>query len=508
MTTGPGPMPCVIGLDIGTTSTIGILIRLPDEVLAIASRPVTLFSERVGWAEEDPEQWWSNVCSIVPELLSEGGIAAADVAAVGVTGMLPAVVLLDDSGHLLRRSIQQSDGRCGAEVEELRAELDEPAFLAKAGNGINQQLVTAKLRWLEKHEGDVFSRIATVCGSYDYINWRLTGRRSVEQNWALEAGFVDVKRDALDDDLIALTHLPRGAVPEKVASHEIIGHVSPGAANAIGLAAGTPVAGGAADMIASALAAGVTRRGQALLKFGGSVDVLVATDQVTPDPRLYLDYHLIPGLYMPNGCMATGGSALNWFVAKFGGTHAGDADAAGLSLHQFLDRMAADRPAGSDGVFILPYFLGEKTPIHNPSARGVIEGLTLSHDAGHVWRALLESYAYAILHHLDVLRDMGHDVTECIASDGGSRSKVWMQIVADVLQQPVQRLAGHPGSCLGAAWTAAVGAGIASEWTGISAFVREEDVVQPNPSHAETYRAGYARYRDLYSRLESSWAVR
>ena len=138
-------MPCVLGLDIGTTSTIGVLIRLPDETLALASRPVALRSDHVGWAEEDPEQWWSNVGEIVRELLHTSGVASGDIAAVGVTGMLPAVVLLDSAGRLLRPSIQQSDARCGAEVEELRAEIDEKAFLAKAGNGINQQLVAAKL---------------------------------------------------------------------------------------------------------------------------------------------------------------------------------------------------------------------------------------------------------------------------------------------------------------------------------------------------------------------------
>ena len=145
-------MPCVLGLDIGTTSTIGILIRPPDETLALASRPVTLRSDHTGWAEEDPEQWWSNVGEVVRELLRTAGVDAADIAAVGVTGMLPAVVLIDSAGRLLRPSIQQSDARCGAEVEELRDEIDEKAFLAKAGNGINQQLVAAKLRWIERHE--------------------------------------------------------------------------------------------------------------------------------------------------------------------------------------------------------------------------------------------------------------------------------------------------------------------------------------------------------------------
>ena len=142
------------------------------------------------------------------ELLRAAGVSAADIAAVGVTGMLPAVVLLDEAGHLLRPSIQQSDARCGAEVEELRAEIDEKVFLAKAGNGINQQLVAAKLRWIERHEPEIFARIATVFGSYDYINWRLTGERAIEQNWALEAGFVDLATHAIDDALVALAHIP------------------------------------------------------------------------------------------------------------------------------------------------------------------------------------------------------------------------------------------------------------------------------------------------------------
>lgn len=495
-------MPCVLGLDIGTTSTIGLLMRLPGEVLAVVSRPVTLSSPHAGWAEEDPAEWWRNVGEIVRELLAGSGIDAGEIAAVGVTGMLPAVVLLDEAGQLLRPSIQQSDGRCGQEVADLRAERDEAAFIARAGNGINQQLVTAKLRWIERHEPEVFSRIATVFGSYDYINWRLTGERRVEQNWALEAGFVDVSRHEIDDDLVALAHIPRTAVPAKAASHEIIGRVSAEGARETGLAAGTPVIGGAADMIASALGAGVTGRGDILLKFGGAIDILVATDKVKPDPRLYLDYHLIPGLYMPNGCMATGGSGLNWFVRTFAGGEAAAAQAAGLSLHQHLDRLAAARPAGSDGLTILPYFLGEKTPIHNPAARGLIEGLTLSHDIGHLWRALLEAYAYACAHHVEVLADMGHGADRVLVSDGGSGSRVWMQIIADVLQKPVHRLKGHPGSSLGAAWTAAVGVGLA-QWDGISRFVGIAEVLAPDPAHADLYRAGYVRYRDLYRRLEA-----
>lgn len=494
-------MTCVLGLDIGTTSTIGILIRLPDTVLAVASQPVTLLSPHPGWAEEDPAEWWANVRAITAELLATAGVAAGDIAAVGVTGMLPAVVLLDAQGGLVRPSIQQSDGRCGAEVEELKAEVDEAAFVAKAGNGVNQQLVTAKLRWIARHEPRNFARIATVLGSYDYVNWRLTGRRAVEQNWALEAGFVDVARNALDDGLVALSGLPRDAVPPMTVSHAILGRVTDMAAAETGLAAGTPVVGGAADHIASALGAGIVAPGDVLLKFGGSVDVLIATGRLAPDPRMYLDHHLVPGLYMPNGCMSTGGSGLNWFVRTLAGGEAAAAAAAGESVHARLDRLAAARPAGADGLVVLPYFLGEKTPIHDPAARGVFDGLTFSHDLGHLWRAMLEAYAYAIRHHVEVLNDMGHATTRFIASDGGAASGTWMQIVADVLAAPVQRLTGHPGSCLGAAWTAAIGARLTDDWAGVGRFVGLGERHVPDAGNAEAYRDGYRRYRDLYRRL-------
>lgn len=493
-------MCCVLGLDIGTTSTIGLLVRLPDEVLAVASRPVALSSPHAGWAEEDPAEWWGNVREITRELIAKSGIEPSRIVGVGVTGMLPAVVLLDAAGNVLRPSIQQSDGRCGVEVGELRAEKDEASFIARAGNGINQQLVTAKLRWIARHEPDVFERIATVFGSYDYVNWKLTGKRTVEQNWALEAGFVDVASHAIDDGLVAWARVPRSAVPRKVASHEVIGTVSTRAAAETGLIAGTPVVGGAADMIASALGAGVTRAGDVLLKFGGAIDVLTATDRVQPDPRLYLDYHLVPGLFMPNGCMSTGGSGLNWFVRTFAGGEMAAAGREGIGIHQHLDRLAAEKPAGAEGLLVLPYFLGEKTPIHDPEARGVIDGLTLSHDIGHLWRALLEAYAYAIAHHVEVLNDMGHRTERFFVSDGGANSDVWMQIVADVLQRPVQRLKGHPGSSLGAAWTAAVGVGLA-DWAGISGFVHYGEELQPDLGNAGTYAQGYRRFRELYARL-------
>ena len=496
-------MPAVIGIDIGTTSTIGILIDLPDRIVAVVSRPVDLVSLHPGWAEEDPAQWWCNTCAITRALLATEPALAASLVGIGVAGMVPAVVLLDHDGELLRRSIQQSDGRCMEQVEALAREVDGASFLRRTGNGINQQIVAAKLRWLAQHEPAVFARIGTVFGSYDFINWKLTGARRIEHNWALEAGFVDLADGQVAPDLVALAGLAPGALPRIAASHTIIGHVTAAAAAASGLPEGLPVVAGAADHVASAYAAGVVAEGDVLLKFGGAGDILIAADTARPDARLFLDRHVIPGRFMPNGCMAASGAMLNWLVTGF----AAGVVAGVENPHAHLDNLAAAIAPGSEGVVLLPYLLGEKSPIHDPLARGTITGLSLNHGVAHLWRAALEGVGYAFLHHIEVFRDLGYPVRRLLASDGGARSLVWMQIVADILQMPVQRLEGHPGSCLGAAWVAAIGTGASTDWAGASALVRYGETVSPDPAHAAAYAQGYAQFRALYQRLAPWFAA-
>jgi xylulokinase len=495
-------MALTLGLDVGTTSTIGILIETDGRTLALAARPTDLHSAHPGWAEEDPEQWWQNACAVTRELLQASGRRGTDVAAVGVTGMLPAVVLLDGADRLLRRSIQQSDGRTGREVAELRAEVDPAAFVRRTGNGINQQLVAAKLRWLERHEPEVFRRIGTVFGSYDYLNWRLTGAKALEHNFALESGFLDLASGALAPELIALGHIEPDVLPPVRASHEVIGELTTEAAAATGLAAGTPVVVGCADHIASAFVAGIRNEGDLLLKFGGAGDILFATKKPRPDPRLFLDYHIVPGLFMPNGCMACSGAVLNWIVRELASGDVEDAEALRERPHAALDRLAAALPPGAEGLVLLPYFLGEKTPLHDPYARGTLVGLGLHHTLAHIWRAALEGICFGFRHHVEVLAELGQSVRHVVASDGGAASPVWMQIAADVLGQPIHLLQGHPGSCLGAAYVAAVGVGALDDWEGIGRFVAPAGVVEPDPANAARYDEGYALFRATYRQLQ------
>ena len=483
----PFDAPAVVGLDLGTTSTVAVVMRPTGEVLATASRPARLHSPAPGFAEADPAEWWANACATLKYAIATAGVAPA---AICVTGMVPALVLLDADGAPLRRAILQNDARCTQEIDELRAEIDAAKFLARTGQGVTPQLIAPRLRWIARCEPEVFARAAHVVGSYDYLNFRLAGRIAVERNWALEAGFADL--DALEaaPDLTALTRLPGSAIPPLVSAHERIGGVTAEAAAATGLPVGAGVFGGAADHIASALAAGLTDAGDVLLKFGGAGDVIAISERAEPDERLFLDHHLIPGLYAPNGCMAASGSMLRWLAALIGG---------GADLAE-LDSEAAAVPTGAGGVRMLPYFLGEKTPIHDPFARGTITGLSLGHGRGHIWRAALEAVACGFRHHLDVLADSARPARRLFASDGGSRSDVWMQIVADVCGQPVSTLADAYGSSVGAAWVAAVGMGSA-QWSDIGKARRLGRTFAPQPEAARASEAVYAEYRALYTGL-------
>jgi xylulokinase len=496
-------MPALLGLDIGTTSTGGILIDAAGKTLATAARPAELLSPHANWAEEDPAQWWANSGAIIAELMRESGLAASDIAGIGVTGMVPTLILLDEQGRVLRPSIQQNDARAVDEIEAMRGAVDPAWFLARTGGSVNQQILAPKLSWLAAHEPDKLGRARTILGSYDYITHRLTGARSVDHNWALESGLMDFAERRFTSELLAPAGIDAALLPTIRASQEIVGSVTAEAAAATGLAAGTPVIAGCADHVASAYVAGACEEGDLVLKFGGAGDILLATTKPVTDARLFIDYHIVPGQYFSNGCTATSGSLLNWIVRQLAGGERATAAAAGLSIHAWLDRLAAATPPGAEGLVLLPYFLGEKTPLQDPHARGTLVGLGLHHSLAHVWRAALEGVIFGFRHHVEVFGELGLKVHRVFAADGGADSDLWLQIAADVLQRPVLRIARHPGSSLGAAYVAGYAAGLFKDFAGVAAYVGADRLFEPIAARAALYDRAYANFRDIYRRLQS-----
>lgn len=473
-----------LGIDIGTTATKVVVIGVEGDIVAQAERPSELRSPQPGWAEEDTGQWWENVTALCREL----GVGA--VSAVGVSGMVPCVILVG-GGRALRPSIQQNDARAGDEVRELREHLSSADVLERTGSPITQQSVAPTARWLQRHEPDVWAEAEVILGSYDYIAGRLTGELGVERNWALESGLYDFRAGAWAEDVCAAAGIGTEMLPPIRASSEIVGHVTPEAASATGLNPGTPVVAGAADHVASAFASGSVAEGDLVVKLGGAGDILMTTEAPLVDERLYLDFHVVPGRYLPNGCMAASGSFVRWFQRELAG---------GESLAA-LDAEAAAAGAGAGGIVALPYMLGEKTPINDPDARGAFVGLHLGHGRGQLFRAALESVACGFRHHVDVFTERGYPPQRVRVTDGGTRSALWKQIVADVLGQPLEVPRGTAGSALGAAFAAGIGTGMFSDWKEIERFVHIDEVVQPDPEAHERYEPVYAAYRALYPAL-------
>jgi xylulokinase len=485
----------LLGIDIGTTSTKVVLTDTLGHILAEVSRPADLHSRQATWAEEDPEQWWQNVCALIPQVLQRARVHPADVAAVGASGMVPTIILLDADGGVLRPSIQQNDARAVEEIEAQKRQTDEADILSRTGSAITQQSIGPKLVWLRRHEPEVMRRARRLMGSYDYIVYRLTGEFSCERNWALESGLFDFKREAWDDELLRLASLDRSWLGAVHWPAEIAGAISAQAALQTGLRSGTPVAAGSADHIASAFSAGLRQDGDLLVKLGGAGDILFSLDQAETDPRLFLDYHVIPGKFLINGCMASSGSVIRWFRDQF---------APGVDYAD-LDHEAAAIPAGSEGLVLLPYFLGEKTPLNDPYARGTIVGLTLSHTRAHVYRSVLEGISFGFKHHLEVLAEHGRLPRRVRVTNGGAHSALWRQITADVLGLPLEEIAQHPGSSLGAAFVAGKGIGAFEDWSEIEKFIQIGAVTEPRMTDHARYEMLFEVYREVYEKLKTTY---
>lgn len=491
----------LIGIDIGTTSTKVLIINSAGAMVIGSSMPATLASPHAGWAEEDAAQWWENVRQIIPRVLREARLEPTQIGAIGVSGMVPTLVLLDEQGELLRASIQQNDARAIKEIAYQKTKTEESAILRQTGSLITQQSIGPKLLWVQSNEPDRFTRIRHIMGSYDYIAFRLTGHFSVERNWALESGLYDLGTADWDDSLLKLAAVNRSLFGAIHWPSEIIGSVSEIAARECGLVAGIPVVGGSADHIASAFSAGVSTPGDLLIKLGGAGDILYCADSPSTDRRLYLDYHVVPERFLINGCMASSGSLIRWFREQFSPT----------DDYRVLDDAAESLPAGSDGLVLLPYFLGEKTPLNDPHARGTVIGLTLSHTKAHLYRAVLEGIAFGFNHHLRVLAEHGRLPQRARLTNGGAHSMLWRKITADVTGLPLEGVANHPGSSLGAAFVAGKGVGIFESWDEIERFITVGSVTQPDRRNHERYQRvfevylqAYESLRELYPRLSES----
>lgn len=478
----------LLGIDIGSSGVKAALVDGERGMIARAHRSLPLQSPEPGWAEADTDQWWGGVCAAVGELLSTGSVGADAVEAVACSGMVPAVLALDPDGSPMRPAILQNDARATSELQELTGLLADLDLVHLTGSALTQQSVVPTLRWLERHEPDVFTGTATIAGSYDWIARRLGAEPHIERNWAIESGLFTLDSEPLDE-LFTRAEIDPGLLPPVRDPGTVVGEVTNQAAGETGLRPRTPIVVGGADHVFSAYGAGLLTCGDWLVKLGGAGDILVVTDDPVVDERLFLDAHPV-GSWLPNGCMATSGSLVRWLAAL-----AGDVPL------QTLDEEAAATPPGAGGIICLPYFLGEKSPLQDPALRGAFAGLHLGHTRGHLHRAALEAVAFGFRHHVEVFGERQVALGEARVTNGGSGSRLWKQIVADVLGVPLRPVLDHPGAAFGAGLAAGVGTRALAGWEVVRALVHLDDPIEPRLQYRERYEELYNLYRELGTAL-------
>ncbi|HEY7032036.1 MAG TPA: FGGY-family carbohydrate kinase [Thermomicrobiales bacterium] len=490
----------LLGIDVGTYSSKGVLCAPDGEVLAAETVEHGLSLPRPGWAEHDADAvWWSDFVQICRRLLGRR-YAGDDVGAVAVSAIGACMLPVDRDGRPLRPSVLYGiDTRSAEEIAWLNERFGEEAMFDLAGMALTSQAIGPKILWLRRHEPEVFARTHKILTAGSYLVYRLTGEYVIDRHTGSYFNpLVDIHRLEWDgrfaEPIVDLDRLPR-----LMWSDEIAGTVGARAAAETGLRGGTPVTAGTVDAAAEAVSVGVVEPGDMMVMYGTTMFFILVTDQPVPDRRMWATAFCFPGLYDVAGGMATSGALTRWFRDQFGTAELAHEREGGPNAYAALAELAATAPVGAGGVVCLPYFSGERTPLNDPLARGIFAGLTLSHTRGHLYRAVLEGTAFGVRHNLEAMREMGAEPRRLVAVGGGAKNPVWLQIVTDAtgLAQDVPERT--VGASYGDAFLAGLATGIVPDRSSLRRdWVKIATRLEPEIARHAAYEPYYGVYRRLY----------
>ncbi|MEF2277271.1 FGGY-family carbohydrate kinase [Deinococcus sp. YIM 134068] len=492
----------LIGIDVGTYSSKGVLVTQAGEILRQHVVPHGISLPTPGHVEQDAETvWWADVLAILRELLS-GPYTGADVAGVALSAIGPTLLPLDGEGRPLRPGILYGvDTRAQAQIDALNAEIGEDAIFAHSGMALTSQAIGPKIRWLREQEPEVWARAHTLTTASSYLTFRLTGRHVMDHHTAAHSmPLYDPRTRTWTEEFAAPVLGDRGldVLPDLAWSDELAGHVTAEAAVLTGLREGTPVAVGTVDALSEAVSVGAVQPGDLMVMYGSTTFFILVQDAPTPDPRVWTVGGAFAGQHNLAAGMSTTGSLTRWFADEFAREQP-DTGAA----YDALFAAAAALPPGADGLLMLPYFSGERTPINDPRARGVVAGLTLTHTRAHLFRAVLEGVGFGIRHNIGAFRDLGADVRRVVAVGGGAKGRTWLQIVSDIGGETQELPEVTVGASYGDAFLAGLAAGVLRR-EDLSRWVRPAQPVRPNPALKAEYDRLYGLYRDLYTQTRTT----
>ena len=499
----------VLGIDVGTSGTRAVMVDAEGRIVASATEEHAPFaSPQIGWAEQDPEDWWRACGVAVRKALAGAALRPDQIACVGFSGQMHGAVMLDQADQVVRPALIWCDVRTEKQCRELTEKIGAQKLIQLTCNPALPNFTLTKFLWVRENEPQNWKRVRSVMLPKDYVRFRLTGERATDMADASGTLLLDVANRRWSGEVMQAAGIEPSLLPRLFESPEICGRVSAAGAAATGLPAGTPVVAGAGDQAAGAVGMGIVAPGAVSATIGTSGVVFAATDRPSLDSRgrLHTFCHAVPGRWHVMGVTQAAGLSLRWFRDTFGAGATGVNDS--RDPYQRLTAEAAGVPAGSDGLLWAPYLMGERTPHLDPNARAALIGLTASHTRGHVVRAILEGVAFSLRDSFTLFAEMGVPVRNIRLGGGGARSSLWRQIQADVYGHQVEVLEAEEGAAYGAAILAGVGAGV---WNSVDAacqqIVKVAQHVDPLAATAERMSTSYAAYRRMYPAITSVLAT-
>ena len=490
----------LLGIDVGTGGTRALILDEKGRVISSATEDHRPFvSPQIGWAEQDPCDWWRACGVAVRHALAQANLRSDQISCVGLSGQMHGAVLLDEQEHVVRPALIWCDVRTEKQCRGLTAQIGAENLIQLTCNPALTNFTLTKCLWVRENEPENWRRVRSLMLPKDYVRFQLTGERATDVADASGTLLLDVAHRRWSKEMLNLVQMDESFLPGLYESPEICGRISDAGAAATDLQKGTPVVAGAGDQAAGAIGMGVVSPGTVSATIGTSGVVLAATDRPALDSRgrVHTFCHAVPGRWIAMGVTQAAGLSLRWFRDQFGSGEP-------RQSYESLTEEAASAPPGCDGLLWAPYLMGERTPYLDPAARGMLVGLTASHTRAHVIRAILEGVAFSLRDTFTIFQEMEVPVTTVRLGGGGARSALWRQIQADTYRHPVETVEAEEGAAYGAAILAGVGVKM---WSSVDeaceSVVRVSENVTPDSEHCLVLERAYAMYRRMYPAMKS-----
>ncbi|WP_342046834.1 xylulokinase [Bacillus sp. OTU530] len=487
-------MKYLIGIDLGTSSVKAIVMDVEGDVIADAQESYSIQVPEIGYAEQSPNVWWSATVNVLRTILEKEHVDPALIGGIGLSGQMHGLVLVDHKGEVIRPAIIWSDQRSKTQVEKINQLIQQEQVIDSMMNSVSTGFAISSLLWVKENEPENYAKADTILLPKDYIRYRLTGELAVEVTDASSTLAFDIAKRKWATSLINKLGIKENLFPPCYEPYEVAGEITTCAAEETGLQKGIPVVFGGGDQFMQAVGNGIVFPGivSSNIGTGGQIAVMVEKPAYDPQLRTNTFCHIHPDTWNIQGSSLNSGLSLGWLKSNV--LRAND--------FQTLTKMAETIAPGSEGLIFLPYLTGERTPHLDPNAKGIFFGLTLKHRDDHLVRAVMEGVTYSLRDSLEIIESLGIPANRVIASGGGAKSRLWLQIQADIFNKPVYTTKTNEEACVGAAIIAGVGVGIypSLEEACKKLISFHSEIVEPIRENVEIYSHYYELFKELYKR--------